>query len=372
MNRISLLLLFVIIYSFLPKAAAQVDYSKVKITYQCPPCGCPKDGHHFEKMGVCPDCNMGLRAAFTGIELKRSPSSPRKTVGILLFDGADIMDVTGPWSVFEHAGMNVVTVAKELEVIELGMTMHVQPDFTLQTLPNVDVLVVPGGGPAEMDQDMEIVNWIKGRFDETETVFSVCSGAFFLGLAGLLDGREATTFASLIPTLKNQFPHAKVLNDVKYTDSDKVVTSAGLSSGIDAAFHVVSKYYGQGRAQDVANHMEYAWNPESDYARTHLADNYINGIRTLLRLFSSKYISSGGDKEKWEYRFLLTEQLPASQIMLLLDSELSKMDRWKVKSSSNTAIKGIIEHSELGKAKVEIRFEKEPKGTVATVVAVVL
>ena len=338
-----------------------------KITYQCPPCGCPHDGQHFEAMGTCPSCNMNLRPHYPNIE--RQPSNPRVTVGILLFNGADIMDVTGPWSVFEHAGMDVVTMAKTTDMVQVGMTMNVNPDFAINTLPQIDVIVVPGGGLAEMGGDEEIVQWLKERATSTKTIFSVCSGAFILGEAGLLDGKEATTFASLIPALKEQFPKANVLHSIQYTDNGKVVTSAGLSSGIDAAFHVVSKYYGQGRAQDIANHMEYDWSPNNDYARTLLADNFIIDIRSLVSLFSTKYIYSNGDKNNWEYNFLLSDKISPEKVISLLGNELDKNSSWKKTGISSNTLNGVVSNEKLGKAKIKIAIKKHTEGNMVIVSA---
>lgn len=361
----NLFCIFLLTLFFTELLSSQND--ELKISYQCAPCGCPHDGQIFEVMGVCPSCNMPLRPSYPGIE--RPPTRPQMTVGILLFDGADIMDVTGPWSVFEHAGMNVVTVAKTTDMVQIGRAMNIKPDFQLENLPSVDVIVVPGGGPAEMNQDPAIVQWLKGRHTSTETMLSVCSGAFLFGLAGLLDGQEATTFASLIPSLTEQFPKAKVLNTVQYTDNGKVITSAGLSSGIEAAFHVIEKFYGQGRAQDVANHMEYDWAPAKGYARSQLADHYIGPIRNLIELFSTKYIYSNGDANKWEYQFLLSEKITAEKVISLLQKELNKNKSWKKTGASSNSLNGIITHETLGKAKIKISINQQPNGNVATVLA---
>lgn len=335
-----------------------------KIVYSCAPCGCEHDGKHFDAPGICAACNMPLNPTYPGITLTNTPVG-RKTAAILLYNGADIMDVTGPWSVFEHGGLNVVTVAKASDLIRLGMTMVVKPDYTFENLPEVDVIVIPGGGPAENNQDMEIVEWIKKRYESTETMFSVCSGAFFLGLAGLLDEQEATTFSSLIPVLDHQFPKAEVRNDTKYTDSGKIVTSAGLSSGIEAAFHVIAKYYGQGRAQDVANHMEYDWKPQSNYARTLLADNFLLSIRGLVNMFAIKYTDSQGNNEHWEYQYILTDQISPEKMIKLLDTEFAKMPDWTKLSSSKKSLSGYIQHPTIGKGKIELKIQSSKDGNIA-------
>ncbi len=363
-NTIAISLFFLLFTALQAQEKELTSDTTDQIIYTCPPCGCDKDGEHLSHGGQCPSCDMALRPDYPGLKRVANPQK-RPTVGMLLYNGADIMDVTGPWSVFEHARFNIITAAKTKETVSLGMSMELKPDFTLENMPEVDILVIPGGGPAEMNQDMEIVEWIKKRYENTETLFSVCSGAFFLGLAGLLDENEATTFSSLIPSLSRQFPKSKVLNNVKYTDNGKIVTSAGLSSGVDAAFHVVSKYYGQGRAQDIANHMEYAWNIKTEYARTQLADNYLQSIRSLVGLFAKKYTYSHGDNQKWEYRFLLTQQLSHTKIINLVKGQLDNMENWKTSTANQNSITGIITHPMLGKGKVQIKVQDSPQGKVA-------
>ena len=134
-----------------------VEYS---VVYRCPPCGCEHDDHVFEKAGHCPSCEMALRATVSGLEAKPRIPTRRYTAAVLLFDMADIMDVTGPMSVFEHAGFSVLTVAKDKNPKRIGQFVEIKPDCNFQTLPKVDVLVIPGGGPAEVNQDSVIVNWI--------------------------------------------------------------------------------------------------------------------------------------------------------------------------------------------------------------------
>lgn len=363
--------IFLINYCLSPaQEVIQGEVSKGEIVYDCAPCGCADDGKYFSSMGQCPSCNMTLRPTILGIEREnRNIKTP--TVGILIFNMADVMDVSGPISVFEHAGLNVVTFAKTADPVRIGMTLELKPDYTIENLPEVDILVFPGGGMAESNPgDKDIVNLIKGRYDATDVLFSVCSGAFFLGEAGVLDHQRATTFASMIPMLAEQFPGAIVLDDVKYTDNGKIVTSAGLSSGIDAAFHVVAKFYGIGRAQDIANHMEYPWKRANDYARSQLADNFILDIRSIVALFSKEYFYSQGDYNQWEYRYAITDQIKSSRILNLIQQELGKKENWKTQKANKLSINGIVTHGILGKGGVQIIIEEDPqKGKIARVVA---
>jgi len=365
-KRMMFLMLAIVI---LIKADTFAQMQKYAVEYRCPPCGCPQDDHIFEKAGYCPSCNMALTASVKGLEGKPNTAFNRYSVAVLIFDMADIMDVTGPMSVFEHAGFSVYTVAKDKQPKQIGMFMELVPDYTFDNLPDVEVLVIPGGGPAESNQDKAIVDWIKEKDQEIETLFSVCSGAFFLGQAGLLDHREATTFASLIPVLKQQFPKARVMDDVKYTNNGHVITSSGLSSGIDASFEVVAKYYGYGRAQDIANHMEYPWQKSDDYARVQLADNYLLFLQSLIRPFSVEYDYSNGDQSKWEQHYKLWDGVDDQSFMVFLHSELNRFDGVMNLVMEDAHLKFVYNHPALGQGSVQIQLDKSSNAKYVYLIA---
>lgn len=337
-----------------------VDKSKLKgqVVYYCAPCGCQYDEDFFDCGGICQACNMPLYAAYEGA-IKQRPPLPRIVVGLLIFEDADIMDVTGPWSVFSHSGFEVATFAKEKSTVTLSGGLALKPDFTLESLPDVDVLVFPGSGLAETNPgDAQIMDFINDRFAQTETIFSVCSGAFFLAEAGVLKNQEATTFASMIPLLSN-YPGVKALSDVKYTDNGKIVTSGGLSSGIDAAFHVIAKIRGAGFAQDVANTMEYPRSLKYDYARSQLADNFLIEIRSIARLFTRDYIDSEGDNNSWRYTFALDNQVSSKELLAAVSREMKKNDRWMEKKNEADKLSGVINHPSLGKADVNLIIKED-------------
>ena len=340
-----------------------------EIGYTCPPCGCPHDDGHFDAMGSCLSCGMALGISYPGVE-SQIPRYKQLTAGMLLFDNADIMDVTGPWSVLVHNGVRVISFAKTKDPVSIGGSMELKPDFTLDNLPDVDILIFPGGGLSESNPgDEAIQKFIKEKADDTEVLVSVCSGAFFLAESGLLDGQVATTFSSLIPRLEQNYPEIKVVNNVKYTDNGKIVTTAGLSSGIDGAFHVISKFRGQGGVQDVANHMEYEWSKSTDYARTQLADNYVTGIKAIVRLFSKAYISSEGDRNQWQYKYLLSGQATSNEVLNVINKELIKTKKWEIEQNSSNRLVGIFNHEVLGKGRISLSIDKNDDGEVLTVEA---
>lgn len=344
-------------------------FCQIEIKYMCSPCGCADDGKQFDTLGHCPSCNMTLVPVLKGLDLERT-TIDMPSVGILIFNGADIMDVSGPLSVFEHAGCRVATIGLTDEEVRIGHTLHITPDFTLENPPDIDVLVLPGGGLAESNPGHEDIQKLIHRVSNSvDILFSVCSGAFFLGEAGLLDGQEATTFASLIPDLSSSFPSAVVRNDVKYTDNGKIVTSSGLSSGIDAALHVVSKYIGAGRAQNIANHMEYDWSRADDYARTQLAENYILGLQGLVLLFAKEFQYSHGDQNSWQYKFTLHEKIQPDLVIPILEKEINKLQDWTIEKNSQEIISATVLDKILGKGNVSIKVHKTGSQHIISVVA---
>jgi transcriptional regulator GlxA family with amidase domain len=108
-----------------------------------------------------------------------------------------------------------------------------------------------------------VIKWIQQTAQRAEVMMSVCTGAFLLGKAGLLDGREATTHWKSLEALKESAPKTTVRENRRFVDNGQVVTAAGVSAGIDASLHVVDKLLGREVAEKTARYMEYKWVPET-------------------------------------------------------------------------------------------------------------
>jgi transcriptional regulator GlxA family with amidase domain len=339
-----LTVLFLVMNLCMLKTFAQQKNIMNEIAFVCGPCGCADDGKYFDKAGLCPSCGMELYAAFKrGADTSsQNPTNThsqhtrtQKKVAILIYQGAEIIDFAGPWEVFAQARMNVYTVASKDTIIN-AMGMRILPDYTFTNAPKPDILLVPGGSGEYGNK--ETIDWIKKTAAESETVFSVCDGAFFLGNAGLLDGHEATTFFSLIPALQRLTPNAKVVSHKRYVDNGKIITSAGLSSGIDATFHVVSKYLGLGRTQEIATHLEYNWDPQAKYVRGLLADKHLRGARGVFSQFATQTLLYAGDQSKWEIRLSVDTKMEARQLARLIEFQLSEAQKWtKVSTRGNNS-----------------------------------
>jgi transcriptional regulator GlxA family with amidase domain len=184
-----------------------------------------------------------------------------KNVAILIFNQVQIIDSMGPYEVFGQARYTVYTVAATAQPITTAMGQVLVPRYTFATAPKTDILVVPGGEVEGVMNDPTVIRWIRDQSKPAEVVLSVCTGAFLLARAGLLEGLTATTFHSALDMLRYLAPHTKVVGNQRFVDNGKIVTSAGLSAGLDASLHVVAKLQGKPRAEEIARHMEYRWDP---------------------------------------------------------------------------------------------------------------
>jgi len=292
----------------------KLSLNKTAKVYVCPPCGLPCDKLTYDKPGDCPSCGMKL------VPAGPSEDSP-PAVSVLLYDGVEIIDIAGPWEVFGAAGFLVHTVAEKLEPLTLVFGQKVLPDYTFDNSPKADILLVPGGGYGASMKNQRLIDWIKAKSQDVRYVMSVCTGAFLLGKAGLLDGQKATCTYGMVEDLST-FPNTKVVYDARYVDSGKIITTAGLTSGIDGAIHIVSKMLGRGEAQSVALNVEYRWDSESSWARGAMADKYLpDGLayaKPRIKGIQAQMISTEGDSEHWETKLLVSEPNSRAGIISLL------------------------------------------------------
>jgi putative intracellular protease/amidase len=209
-------------------------------------------------------CVLGAAPAVCGQGSKDHPS-PRN-VAIVLFPGVETLDFAGPVEVFASAYVadkrvfNTYTVAETREPVKSMGVVTLVPQYTLDDCPPPDVVVVPGGNVPEGGE--RLCAWLKARAPKTELTMSVCNGALLLSSAGLLDGLEATTHKSALQTLALMDPKVRVLTNRRYVDNGRVMTTAGVSAGIDGALHVVARMCGDEVAWQTARHMEYDWRPD--------------------------------------------------------------------------------------------------------------
>ena len=194
-----------------------------------------------------------------------------RTVGILIFPDVEILDFCGPFEVFASATLpaatdggaetrlfEVFTVAERPDVVTCSGGLLVKPNHTLDSHPPLDVVVIPGGYGTRREQDNPVLlDWIARQRQAGSLTTSVCTGAFLLGAAGLLDGLRATTHWTTIEGLRAKQPATDVRENVRFIDEGQIITAAGISAGIDMALHVVRRLHGDEVARRTAREMEY-------------------------------------------------------------------------------------------------------------------
>lgn len=197
-----------------------------------------------------------------------------REVGILIFDGVEVLDFCGPFEVFsvarrpgenseEQRLFNVRTIAEERRTIRTTGGLLVEPHLAINdgdADTHFDLLVVPGGQGTRRERlNGHLLDWIAAQDRQTELTTSVCTGAFLMAERGILDGKRATTHWASVGWIREQYPAVTLLDDVRYVDEGRVVTSAGISAGIDMSLHVVSRLHGEETAAWTARRMEYDW-----------------------------------------------------------------------------------------------------------------
>lgn len=194
--------------------------------------------------------------------------SRKRKVGILVYEGFDPIDVAGPYDTFATAVdgderlYELHTFGKQKGVVHGKLGLGVEVTHDLRSEQQLDILVVPGaeGDVIEkMREDEEVIAWIKKRAPAVEILFSVCTGAGLVAKAGLLDGIASTTHWAYVQALRELTPRAVILDDVRFADAGHVVSSAGISSSIDAALHLVNRLNGVKIATSTARILQYHW-----------------------------------------------------------------------------------------------------------------
>lgn len=203
----------------------------------------------------------------------------RRRVGIVLFEDIEVLDFCGPFEVFSATRVNeerrreepspfeVLLVAESADQVTTTGGMKVLPHYTFENCPRLDILVCPGGwGTRKELQNAIMLNWLRTRAAEVETLAAVCTGSMLLGFAGLLDGLHATTHWRSLDWMRDSFPSVTVEYGKHFVRDGRVFTSAGISAGIDMSLKVVAHSFGEDIARATARHMEYPY-PDSDARR---------------------------------------------------------------------------------------------------------
>jgi putative intracellular protease/amidase len=252
----------------------------------------------------------------------------RPTVAILLFNGVEIIDYSGPYEFFGAAGYDVYTVGRTKAPVTTAMGLTVVPKYDFSDAPHADIVLVPGGRITEPRGDSQTLDWIRQMTAAAKHTLSVCNGAIILADAGLLDGLSATTTDGWIPRMRKAYPKIHVVDDQRFVDNGKIITTAGLSAGIDGALHMIEITSGKSEAQRVALGLEYNWQPDHPFARAALADKQFPDF-DLKPVGDWNISDTAGDRTHWRIVFDGGKGKDAAQVMNYVAGRLQADGNWK-------------------------------------------
>jgi transcriptional regulator GlxA family with amidase domain len=218
--------------------------------------------------------HLAARGAAAPGKAPGEPAAPKLTppasgpipVAFTISAGVTVIDFAGPWEVFqdvmipERGGSHenqmpfeLFTVSESKQVVTASAGLKIVPDHTFETAPQPRVIVVPAQRGSKA-----LHAWLRAASTRADLTMSVCTGAFQLAKAGLLDGKQATTHHDFTDDLASEFPNVKVQKGLRFVEGGpNLATAGGLTSGIDLALRVVERYFGRTAAERTAFYMEY-------------------------------------------------------------------------------------------------------------------
>ncbi|ASZ11894.1 DJ-1/PfpI family protein [Chitinophaga pendula] len=222
-------------------------------------------------------------------QAQQAPAQHKRiNVAVLIYPGVELMDFAGATDVFIKAGSltkdsyHIYTIALEANAIqtEKGM-IRLQPDYNSHTdYPKPDLFVIPGAAMetiAALKDSTDLLTFIRDMSARAGTTMSICTGAYLLGHAGLLKGRNATTHWFVADNFQETFPSLHLQKDVRFVEDGNIITASGITSGIDAAIYVVGKFNGPQLATIVSKAMQYVPHKEESWPKPVAGIKYVPG-----------------------------------------------------------------------------------------------
>ena len=182
----------------------------------------------------------------------KKPASGNVQVAVMISDMATVIDFAGPWETFQDAGYDTHVVSKTLDVVTATNGLKIVPEFTFDNAPQPNVVVV-----GAQKAPPEALPWLRKVAPGADVVMSVCTGAFIVARAGLLDGQYATTHHEFYDKFAAEFPNVHLVRGPRFVENRQVSCAGGLTSGIDLALRVIERYDGKAAADQVAFYMEH-------------------------------------------------------------------------------------------------------------------
>lgn len=191
-------------------------------------------------------------------------------IGIYLYDQAEVLDFSGPFEVFSTANrlclpespFNVVLIGETGEEIKARGGYRVVPNHGFHDHPDLDILIASGGDHRDEIKKQDVLGWIARQAETVSWTASVCTGAFLLGEAGVLTHHHVTTHWEDIEDMRARYPDLTVHESTRWVQDGTLITSGGISAGIDMSLQLVSVLYGHDLAEKTARQMEFDWRQE--------------------------------------------------------------------------------------------------------------
>ena len=188
-------------------------------------------------------------------------------IGIYIYDQAEVLDFSGPFEVFSTASricqtgepFKVFLISQSGETVTARGGYQVVPGYGFHNHPDIDVLIVVGGVHYDEMNKPDVLEWISSQSKKAKIVASVCTGVFLLAKSQALHGNKVTTHWQDIAELRAMFPSLDVIEGVRWVDEGKLITSGGISAGIDMSLHLVGNLYDVALAEKTAKQMEFSW-----------------------------------------------------------------------------------------------------------------
>lgn len=191
---------------------------------------------------------------------------PTLKVGIFIFNEVEVLDFAGPFEVFSLATnisnqklFEVTTISETGNILSARNGLKILPTLKFADDYHFDILIIPGGyGAEEIEiKNKKVLAWITNQKEKVKILASVCTGALLLAECGILDNKNATTHWMDLDRLETEYPLINVIRDTKFVDQDKILTSGGISAGINMSFHIIGKLFGAKVVEMTAKRMEY-------------------------------------------------------------------------------------------------------------------
>ena len=190
----------------------------------------------------------------------------KRRLGIVVFNDVEVLDFAGPFEVFsvtneqnDYNLLDISLISTDYTTLTAKNGLKIVSDHTINEISTLDILLIPGGkGARPLVNNSEFIDWVRLVSKDCELVLSVCTGALVLAKAGILDGLKATSHHQAYDELRDIITDTEIVEEGhRFVDNGKVITSGGISAGIDMSFHVIERLYGKDTAESTSDYMEY-------------------------------------------------------------------------------------------------------------------